>query len=193
MVRTKAMTLKEFIETVEKDPNELFEAHNANEYIPITRKAVICNIATQGVDDTPPALIDYDDTGYATVDSVNKMLYMTMTYLVEYFNVDVENFSIDEYDSLYKSGTMSKIDRLAERGSNSKWKKTVCAIQDDFRALEKMLNREIANALGRINDPYKRIMQRMTDDLTPEAMQNGVEELKTVLDEIEQHKNKKQQ
>ena len=183
------MKLKEFIDIVKNDPNKLFESYNINTYIPFVRKMAVCEIATIGADDMPPLLIVRDETGYATVDSVNRTLWLAQVYMSEYFGVELDEFSMDEYDSLYVEDILPKIDRLADRGSNSKHKRTVCQIQDDFRQLEKLLNKEIANELGRINDPYKRIMQRMNDDLTPEAMQNGVSELKEVIAQIEQRKN----
>lgn len=190
-VKTEAMKLKEFIETVKADPNRLFESGEVREYMPLSRKKAWCNIAVHGDEDAPPVVIDLDETGCAVSNALEKMLYLTSVYLLHYFNVELDVFTDKEYDELYEEGILARIDRLADRGSNSKWKKSVCAIQDDYRTLEKLLNKEIANELARLNDPYKRIMQRIDDDLTPEAMQTGIEELKKVTDEIEQRKNNK--
>lgn len=184
------MKLNEFIDIVKNDPNKLFESYSINSYIPFTRKMAICEIATIGADDMPPLLIERDETGYATVSSINRVLWLAQVYLSEYFGVELDNFDTEEYDTLYAEDILPKIDRLADRGSNSKHKRTVCQIQDDFRQMEKLLNKEVANEIGRINDPYKRILQRMDDDLTPEAMKSGVSELKEVIAQIEQRKNK---
>ena len=182
------MVLTDFIDIVKNNPEKLFEEGEINTYIPLSRKVAACDVAIHGDDDMPQFLTVLDETGYATSDTVSKMLFLTQMLLMEYYHVDLSTFGTEEYDLLYSEGIIAKIDRLADRGSNSKYKKIVCAIQDDFRTFEKMLNRELANELSRLNDPYKRILQRMEDDTTPEAMQNGVSELKAVLDEIEKHK-----
>lgn len=182
------MVLTEFIDIVKNNPEKLFENGEYDTYIPIGRKLHACDIAIHGGEDYPQFLILIDETGFAMSDSISKMLYLAQIMLMEYYHVDLDTFGSEEYDMLYRDGIFARIDRLADRSSNSKYKRIVCAIQDDYRALEKMLNKELANELSRLNDPYKRILQRMEDDMTPEAMQNGVSELKAVLDEIEERK-----
>lgn len=200
------ITLKEWCSIVEQNPERLFAEYEARSYVPIDAKLHMIDIATHGFkgkdDDksyvSEPLCIDKDETGFATINTVTKSLYLMQIYLTVYFNVDFDgvDFTSKEYDNIVSRGYQQRINKLCDRGSTAKIKRQVIEQQNDFKAFEKMLNKELGDEVARINDPYKRmqpfagdlieaILDRINMDISPEKVANATEELKRLTEEAQ--------
>lgn len=208
------MTLKEWIKTIEIDPEKLFSEHNAKSYIPVERKMAMIEVAAHGntyLDGDKEAMVDpmcinIDYTGYATIDTVLKSMFLIQCYLMMYFDVnfdDKEAFTLEDYDNIVEHNYLHRINRVADTSTNWKIKRQVIEQQNDFKAFEKMLNKELANELAIRNDPYKRIkplakdiadafFERIEMDISPEKVESAVKELKELTNQIEQRKAQEQ-
>lgn len=200
------ITLKEWKHLAETDPEKLFTEKQARSYVPIDAKLRMIEVATKGFngkqDDkeviAEPLCLDFDDTGFATIRTVSKALYLMQVYLTVYFGVDFDgdDFTARDYDDIVSHGYQQRINKLADRGSTPKIKRQVIEQQNDFKLFEKMLNKELADEVARINDPYKRmkpfagdlidaILERINMDISPEKVQAATEELKQLTEQIE--------
>lgn len=201
---------KEWCDLVEHAPEKLFTEKDARSYVPIDAKMRMIDVAVKGIDTekdgkkvyAEPLCIDFDETGYATVNTVNKALYLMQVYLTVYFNVDFdgEDFTAREYDQIVRNGYQARIAKVADKTPVPKTKWLVINQQNDFKTFEKMLNKELSDAVSRYNDPYKRMkpfaddivdafLSRIEADLSPEKVQKATEELKQLTAEIEQRQN----
>lgn len=198
----------------ESDPEKLFTERHAHPYIPIAVKLNMINVATKGFIDKDekgseyhvgPVCIDYDETGFATVNTVKKALYLMQIYLTAYFSVDFdgEEFDTRQYDEIVQKSCQSRINRLADKGSTSYIKRQAIELQNDFKTFEKMLNKELADELARNNDPCKRmrpfagdlieaVLDRINMDISPEKLKQATEELSRLTEEVKQRQAKLQ-
>ena len=182
------ITLKEWKELANSNPEKLFVEKGAESYIPLMAKLDIIELAVHNheteVDGktytVPPMCIDIDENGYATINPISKLLFLMQIYLSLYFNVSIGDakFSTSEYDDIIRHGYQSKINRLESKASTPKIKWAVINQQNDFKAFEKLLNKELADEIARLNDPYRRIMERIEAEITPERVKQATEELK---------------
>lgn len=204
------ITLQEWKTTVANNPEKLFTDKDTRTYIPINAKMRMIEVASRGVNSkdgdkiihSEPLCIDYDETGFATVNTINKALYLMQVYLTIYFNVDFDgsDFTSKDYDEIMSKGYQGKINRLADKGSTSRIKHQAIELQNDFKVFEKMLNKELSDEVARNNDPYKRmkpfagdlidtILERINMDLSPEKIQQATQELEELTKEAKKRQN----
>ena len=185
----------------------LFTMFEAKSYIPLQMKMSLINIAAH----EDATCINTDSTGYATVDTTQKYLFLMSVYLTAYYGVDLadEPFTDSRYDLVMRHNYQNRINRLVDRRDLIDRQQNDCKIdystirrkiveqQNDFKLFEKMLNKELSDECARRNDPYKRlatlpqdiveaIVDRIELDITPEKVKEATEELQKLTAEAKE-------
>ena len=200
---------KEFCSIMKTNPENLFTEHEVQTYLPIQQKLELIKIATEGgyaIDEKgdkqsfKPFCIEIDETGFATVKTLNKYLFLANIYLSSYLNVDFQDgLTVEDYDNFIKKGYQARINRLSDRASSYSIKHDVIELQNDFKLFEKMLNKELIDACMRINNPIpyineiadkvvEAILARINSDLSPQKIESATKEMQDIIAKIEQRK-----
>lgn len=200
------ITFDEWCEYVVKNPEKLFTDNHATTYIPLERKIALIDVAVKQTETNGktvnPYCIEYDETGFATVDTIGRYLFLMNIYLIAYFDVDLgENgLTLELYNRIMRGGYQPKLNRLAEKSGNYKVRRAVVEQQNDFKLFEKIFNKSLSDEIQKTNDPYKRmqpfandlieaLLNRMEMDISPEKLQEATEELKNITAEIESRRD----
>lgn len=114
-----------------------------------------------------------------------------MTALVKfYLRMDVETEDGDmwlmtrnEYDRFGASHVIGQLNRF--RNNNPDLKDKVFDLLRDYSDLERRLSNAIRSGLTVMNDPANRIFQKITMDVSEEALKSAVDEAKQQMEELQ--------
>ena len=93
-----------------------------------------------------------------------------------------------EYDRWAGSHVFNQIDRMKKQGENLRNK--AFDMLEDYNNLRRYFYSEIEQLLSVMNDPCTRIMNMIQMQSTPEYVQAQLEQLKSVVAELDTYKNK---
>lgn len=201
------ITFKNWCKQIENGPEGIasfFMIYGAKTYIPLGAKINLINLAVREGDS---CIINTDSTGYATVDTAQKYLFLMYVYLTAYYGVDFEgeDFTDSDYDLILEHNYQNRINRLVDRKdiiNRSDYdyitiRRQIVEQQNDFKLFEKMLNKELSDECARRNDVQKRlatlpqsivdaIVDRIELDITPEKVKSATEELQKLTAEAKE-------
>lgn len=140
--------------------------------------------------------VNLDDSGNAPM----PYMYMENTFLKSrylmtalakfYLRMDVETEDGDmwlmtrnEYDRFGASHVIGQLNRF--RNNNPDLKDKVFDLLRDYSDLERRLSNAIRSGLTVMNDPANRIFQKITMDVSEEALKSAVDEAKQQLAELQ--------
>ena len=121
--------------------------------------------------------VDKNDNGMAVVNSLNKELYVKTVLMARLLNIiDLPEDRVISLEA-YKGNAMS-IDELKGRG--------IKRLKADFSIFNDMLNAEINNLLMAENDCINRINNMITNEITPEKIEQLKEQTDSLLSQVKE-------
>ena len=119
-----------------------------------------------------------------------KSRYLMTALAKFYLRMDVETEDGDmwlmtknEYDRFGASHVIGQLNRF--RNNNSDLKDKVFDLLRDYSDLERRLSNAIRSGLAVMNDPANRIFQKITMDVSEEALKSAVDEAKQQMAELQ--------
>ncbi|MHC1722443.1 MAG: hypothetical protein AB9836_04460 [Aminipila sp.] len=190
---------------------------NGRGYLALSEKMALIENAINGDEEIPPLLINFDESGFAYEETGQKEVFLTYVLFSQYLGVECsDKFSAEEYDFIMSTYYLSVIRELKifieprytvsmpfGKKEQTECFKRLSDIDRDFALFTKLLNREICSYVAILNDPAKRLepiinkvsvdlidnfMLRIAKDLTPENLQEAMNEMKKATQEINNYK-----
>lgn len=135
-----------------------------------------------------------------TEDTFLKSRYLMTALCVLYLGIPINEISkedgdewlmtIAEYDRYAMSHVVNQIERMK---SNAELRDKAFDILRDYRDLEKRLNTVIYNTMTVMNDPTNRLFQKLSFDVSPEALEEQKRELGRLQQEMEEIRKSKEE
>lgn len=182
------------------------EKKTVMEQITITEKTIndavsyaLCELKEKFVEDVYMKCLNRVDI----MDPPMPYMYMENTFLKSrylmtalakfYLRMDVETEDGDmwlmtrnEYDRFGASHVIGQLNRF--RNNNPDLKDKVFDLLRDYSDLERRLSNAIRSGLTVMNDPANRIFQKITMDVSEEALKSAVDEAKQQMEELQEIK-----
>lgn len=140
--------------------------------------------------------VNLDDSGNAPMpymyieNTFLKSRYLMTALAKFYLRIDVETEDGDmwlmtnnEFDRFGASHVIGQLNRF--RNNNNDLKDKVFDLLRDYSDLERRLNFAIRSGLTVMNDPANRIFQKITMDVSEEALKSAVDEAKQQMEELQ--------
>ncbi len=118
-------------------------------------------------------------------DTFKKQLYLMQAFLKDYLHIAVpDEFTAEVYDEYAKDQPLNQLERLKTKGSPA-IKDKVFDLLADYKALKKLLDREIYKLVTARNSTLDRFLASVTLFSSPENVQPLVKELQQTVQETE--------